>query len=288
MEIITHRGYKGRKAGTALALGYFDGLHIGHVAVIRAARRHAEAHGLDLAVFTFAPGSAAGLKGRQILPCGEKYGQLARLGVGYCFEPSFASLRALPPEAFFHRLLLERYAAKALFCGQNYGFGAARAGTVELLEELAGQAGIGLEVLPLAHWRGAPVSSTRIRRALAAGEMKSVHAMLGRVYEVSFSTDDIKPFREGPGFVLRRRWEGIQLPGEGVYATVTWVGGLRAPSVTRCKTEDPDGAEMVMETFTDGFSPAHLTAGELAVEFHRRLAGRADLSVSAAAAQGRV
>ena len=121
---------------TAVALGFFDGVHIGHQAVISAARDAAVAAGWQPAVFTFTQPSGQSTKGRQIITLDQKNHVLAELGVQYCFEPPFESFSALSPEAFFAEMLMGEYRAKALFCGENYGFGAKRAGNVQRLREL--------------------------------------------------------------------------------------------------------------------------------------------------------
>lgn len=274
MKIVTQNGYTGTKVGTALALGYFDGLHIGHELVISQAEKFADAHNLDRGVFTFAIDNDQSFKGRQILSFGEKHSELERIGVEYCFEPPFSSFKHLSPEAFFKEKLMGDYVAKALFCGENFGFGAKRAGTTALLQSLCEQHGIYLEIVPMAYWQGLPVSSTRIREALRLGQIEEANTMLGRPYEVDFPVQHGKKLGSTLGFPTMNQMfpTGLQPPAYGVYITATEIEGTRMPSATGYGTRPTvDGVGATCETFIPGYS-GDLYNKSVRVTFYKRIA----------------
>ena len=150
---------------SAVALGYFDGVHSGHRAVLGAAVTYAAQHGLTAAAFTFELPGNNSLKGGRILSLAQKHTRVAQLGIAQYWEPSFEEFRALSPEDFVRRVLVDCFHAKAVFCGDNFTFGAYAAGNVALLEQLCAPYGITVDVVPMAQYGGQTVSSTRIRAA---------------------------------------------------------------------------------------------------------------------------
>ena len=128
------------EGGTAVAMGYFDGIHIGHRAVIEGAVEWAKAHGAAPAVFTFKLPADSKMKGRRLLSTEDKHALIASLGVEYYLTPDFEAIKALSPEEFV-RGIVENCHARALFCGENFTFGAKAAGTPELLRTLCAPLG---------------------------------------------------------------------------------------------------------------------------------------------------
>lgn len=242
---------------TAVALGFFDGVHLGHRAVIDAARAAAQARGLKLAVFTFSQPPGQPLKGRQILTTDQKHEALEALGVHYCFEPPFDSFHSQTPRQFFEQMLMGEYRAEALACGDDFNFGAQRAGDTQLLQALCDQNGLTLSVVPTAIYGGAPVSSSRIRQAIATGDIPAASAMLGRPYEINY------PVRHGNhiggrlGFPTLNQLfpPEIQPPAYGVYISQVVLDGKVWPSATGYGTRPSvdDGAP-TCETFIPGYA----------------------------------
>ena len=172
--------------GSAVALGYFDGVHCGHRAVLGAAVECARAGGLTAAAFTFElPGSST-LKGGRILSLPQKHARVASLGIEEYQEAPFDEFRALTPEDFVQKVLVDCFNAKQLFCGDNFTFGARAAGNVERLRELCAPLGIGVHIVPMAQYGGQTVSSTRIRAALEEGRLDDANAMLGTPYAIDW------------------------------------------------------------------------------------------------------
>ena len=172
--------------GTAVAMGYFDGIHIGHRAVIDGAVQWARAHGAAPAVFTFRLPVDNKMKGKRLLSSADKHALIASLGVEYYLTPDFEEIKGLSPEQFV-RSIVENCHAKALFCGENFTFGAKAAGTPELLRKLCAPLGVEVVVVPMAQFEEKPVSSTRIRTALEGGDIPAANAMLGMPYAIRFA-----------------------------------------------------------------------------------------------------
>ena len=121
--------------GSAVAMGFFDGIHIGHRAVINGAVEWARAHGAAPAVFTFRLPTENKMKGKRLLSTEDKHALIASLGVEHYLCPDFEEIKAMTPEQFVLGIIRDCN-ARALFCGENFTFGARAAGTPELLRQL--------------------------------------------------------------------------------------------------------------------------------------------------------
>ncbi len=207
---------------SAVALGYFDGVHSGHRAVLGAAVTYAAQHGLTAAAFTFELPGNNSLKGGRILSLAQKHTRVAQLGIAQYWEPSFEEFRALSPEDFVRRVLVDCFHAKAVFCGDNFTFGAYAAGNVALLEQLCAPYGITVDVVPMARYGGQTVSSTRIRAALEEGRLDDANAMLGKPYAIDWAVTHGKGIGSGklgtPTINQNYPAEALQ-PCTGVYLT---------------------------------------------------------------------
>jgi len=171
--------------GTAVAMGFFDGIHIGHRAVIDGAVQWAKAHDAAPAVFTFKLPVVNKMKGRRLLSTADKHALIASLGVEYYLTPDFEEIKGLTPEQFVLGIVRDCN-ARALFCGENFTFGAKAAGNPELLRRLCEPLGVEVVVIPMAQFEEKPVSSTRIRTALEGGDIPAANAMLGMPYAIRF------------------------------------------------------------------------------------------------------
>lgn len=245
--------------GVCVALGYFDGVHLGHRLVLEHAAARARALGCDSAAFTFTPPADGSVKGKAILTPGEKERRIAALGIGHYICPPFEAFRALSPEEFVRDVLIGLFGARAVFCGDNFTFGKGRAGSAETLRGLCARYGVGVESLPLMERDGAPVSSSRIRACLAAGDIEAANAMLGEPYSVELPVRHGKRLGTALGFPTINQIypEGMQLPREGVYVTRVLLGGRWLAGATGLGTRPSvagGGTDVTCETFIPGFS----------------------------------
>ena len=173
------------KKGTAVAMGFFDGIHIGHRAVIESAVQWAKEHDAAPAVFTFKLPMVNKMKGKRLLSTADKHALIASLGVEYYLTPDFEEIKGLTPEQFVLGIVRDCN-ARALVCGENFTFGAKAAGNPELLRTLCAPLGVEVIVVPMAQFEEKPVSSTRIRTALEGGDIPAANAMLGMPYAIRF------------------------------------------------------------------------------------------------------
>lgn len=242
---------------TAVALGYFDGVHLGHRAVLCGAAEAARACGEIPAVFTFsAPPGAAG-KGRTLLTETEKRRRIADCGIEAYFCPPFESFHNLTPEQFVTTVLRDTLHARVVLCGDNFTFGAHKSGNVALLQTLCETQKIAVTIVPMATRGETTVSSTRIRACLEAGDLAEVNAMLGEPYTVDFPVQHGKKLGSTLGFPTLNQIYPPQmlLPKQGVYLTQTQIGDVWLPSATGLGTRPTvSGEGVTCETFIPGFT----------------------------------
>ncbi len=270
MKLVTARHSGVIAPPAAIALGRFDGVHIGHKQVLQAAAGYAKTHSLSLAVFTFTR-SVNGPS--QIATEEQKHLLLQQQGVKICYQPAFNSFCSLSPEEFFADMLLGEYNAKAIFCGENFFFGAQRKGDVQSLKAMCKHHNTYIEVMPLTSYNGMPASSSRIREALAAGQIEDVNAMLGREYEICFEVQHGKHLGTKLGFPTINQLFPPQLlsPAFGVYITAAEIDGQLWPSVTGYGTRPSvDNGAPSCETFIPGFK-GELYGKALPVRFYKKI-----------------
>ena len=262
------------EGGTAVAMGFFDGIHIGHRAVIDGAVAWAKAHGAAPAVFTFQLPTDNKMKGKRLLSTEDKHALIASLGVEYYLCPQFEEIRAMTPEQFVYGIVQDCQ-AKALFCGENFTFGAKAAGTPDLLRRLCAPLGVEVVVVPMTQFEEKPVSSTRIRTALEGGDIPAANAMLGMPYAIRFAVQHGAGLGHTLGVPTINQIypQGFQLPRFGIYITRTKIGEKWYPSATGLGTRptvNNDTSKVTCETFIPGFS-GDLYGADPVVEFHAYL-----------------
>jgi riboflavin kinase / FMN adenylyltransferase len=210
--------------GTLVAIGNFDGVHLGHCAVLAMARADAEARGLGLVVLTFFPHPAEVLgRGRQaaLTPIGRKVELLGRLApeLRVVVEPFTLELAGTSPRAFAEDLLAKALGARVVVVGQNFRFGRGREGDLAMLESLGRELGFDARAEPLAGDTVGPFSSSRIRASIAAGDLEAAESLLGRPHAISGTV----VHGDGRGRTIgipTANLDGVSeaLPPHGVYA----------------------------------------------------------------------
>lgn len=226
------------KAPLHLAVGMFDGVHRGHQAVIRLAVEAARAAGGTAGVLTFWPHPSVVLRPasptRVMQDPAAKAEVLVRLGVSLILtEPFSAGIAEVEAGSFVTWLQARLPGLAGLYVGENFRFGRGRQGDAALLVRTGREAGIAVVVAPPVLVDGTPVSSTRIRAQLAAGEMESVAALLGRPYASSGPVVPGKRLGRTLGFpTLNLVWSPPAAPRYGVYAVrVRGADGAVLPAV---------------------------------------------------------
>ncbi len=207
-----------------LAMGMFDGVHLGHRAVIDAAVRSARAENGPAAVLTFWPHPSALFRPehrtRMIQDGATKARVLGQLGIGAVItEPFTLEFAAIAADEFLPWLKERLPALAAVYVGENFRFGAKRQGDAKLLIESGRRLGIAVTSAPRVVVRGEAVSSTRIRGLLETGEMEAANTLFGFPY---FSEGVVTPGKRlgrTLGFpTLNVPWSPDLRPRFGVYA----------------------------------------------------------------------
>lgn len=186
---ITH-GFRPVGMPHAVTIGNFDGLHLGHQAMLARLKDVAQVRGLPTCVLSFEPHPREFFAPEQaparLSTLREKAECLQRVGIDrlhvFRFDRAFATLS---PEAFIEKVLGTTLQAKYVLVGDDFRYGAKRAGDFALLREKGQSLGFDAESLPTVEVTGERASSTAVRQALAAGELEHAARLLGRPYSIS-------------------------------------------------------------------------------------------------------
>ena len=222
-----------------VTVGTFDGVHRGHWEVLREIGRRARAVGGRSVLVTFHPHPLRVVRPEHAPPLlttlAEKREILAESGLEYVvFVPFTRTLQRYPARRFVDEILIGRVGMDELVIGHDHGFGRDREGGVDTLREIGGELGFAVDVVEAFHAEGAPVSSSRIRRLLAAGEAAAAARLLGRPYRLEGVVGRGERKGRELGFPTANVEIGDpekMLPLEGVYAARGWVRGRRVPGL---------------------------------------------------------
>jgi len=173
---------------TCLVLGNFDGVHVGHQAIVAAARAEAQRLGVDLTAITFEPHPRTvidpGLDFRLISTFELRRRLLVKRGIDRLWVITFDErLRRMSPDAFMDRVR-ERILIRAMVVGPSFSIGKGQEGRLAFLRGYAARAGFSVLVVDPLNWNGEPVSSSAVRTQLEAGNLPAVSSMLGRPLQV--------------------------------------------------------------------------------------------------------
>lgn len=262
--------------GTAVALGNFDGLHLGHMAVLEEALKYKKS-GLLPTVVLFDIHPKELLKKEKVSRLMTSYDTEKILSsMGFSIKKiSFLKVKDYTPQEFFEKVLSDELNAKALCCGFNYSFGKNGKGNSGTLMELCEKAGIECKVAPEKIIDSKTVSSTEIRNYLINGEPEKAAAMLGRNY--SFTSVVIHGDQRGRelGFPTanQRIDESLVVPKYGVYETRVTVAEKTYKGVTNIGIRPTYLLDTAMsETNIIGFS-GDIYGKEITIELVRYLRG---------------
>jgi riboflavin kinase/FMN adenylyltransferase len=211
--------------GTVVAIGNFDGVHVGHQMVLRDVVARAKELGLSSYVLTFDPHPSVVL-GREaplLLTTLERRAALVRrLGVtGVVVRHFDRAFAGWSPERFAEELLVKTLHAKRVVVGENFGFGAKRAGNAAVLEKLGAQLGFEAHAHPPAHDAKGSFSSSRARQAVAAGDLDEAYLVLSRWHSLSGVVVEGAKLGRTLGFPTANLGDIPEmLPADGIYAVL--------------------------------------------------------------------
>jgi riboflavin kinase/FMN adenylyltransferase len=280
MQIFTDwRAVPEAARGATIALGNFDGVHLGHGHLIRAA--HAARPSAPLAVLTFEPHPRELFRPDdppfRLSLAGDRAAALQAMGVKLLYQLPFdAAFSRLSAEAFVSDVLYQGLGAAHLCCGPGFAFGHRRRGDLVFLAQRAEALGMGLTVVPPFGDSDGPLSSTRIRRALQDGYPERATVELGRPWAIRGVVAHGDKRGRTIGFPTANIALGRHLePARGVYAvTVRLADGSAHPGVANIGRRPTvnDGAESRVEAHIFDFD-ADLYGQEVCVALHAFLRG---------------
>jgi len=260
-------------------VGFFDGVHLGHQAVLARAVEAARERGIRSVAITFdrhprevlTPGSEP-----RLLTTVERKASLVEAAgidalVVLLFDRDFS---LIPAEAFVEDTLVGGAHARHAVMGANFTFGFKARGTMETLPELGAPFGLTAEAVPLVEVDGRTVSSTSIREALAAGDLEWPSVALGRRFVLDGEVVTGHGRGKGLGYPTAnlRTWPRLLLPGQGIYVGVAEHLGRRYRTALDVGTNPTFGVEPLhVEAFLLDYEGADLPGEPLSIEFWARL-----------------
>lgn len=267
----------GLSVHTALTIGNFDGVHLGHRKILRSVVEHSRATSCIATAITFSPHPLAVLRPGAAPPLIESLEQRLRhfeeLGLDAALVLQFDhGLASLSPENFVRRILCDTLRTKCVFIGEEFRFGNKQAGDVALLRDLGRSLGFDVHCIPRVNVRGTIVSSSAVRKAVAEGNVSRAVRLLGRPFALEGE------IRSGTGTGHKVLFPTLNLstgqevlPAHGVYATETVVEAKLYRSATNVGVRPTfDGTHLTIESHLFDFS-RHATKGAMEVRFWHRL-----------------
>ncbi|HEV3473895.1 MAG TPA: bifunctional riboflavin kinase/FAD synthetase [Actinomycetota bacterium] len=278
MDVVSARELDPAAGPSAVTIGFFDGVHRGHQAVIRRAVEVARERSLRAVVITFDRHPLQTLSPGKVPPLltalRRKAELIEALGVELLVVLEFTEeVSRWSPEEFVERTLVGGLAAGHVVVGTNFTFGHRAAGNFEVLSDLGRQRGFAVEAMGMFKVDGRPVSSTSIRESLAEGDLTWPDRALGRRYVVDGTVVPGAGRGRALGFRTAnlRTPDGILLPGRGVYAGRAAVGDRGWPAAINVGINPTFGGEPLhLEAHLLDFD-GDLLGSVMAVEFWQRL-----------------
>jgi len=250
----------------AVALGNFDGVHMGHQRLLEETVKAAHALGGDAVAYTFDPHPAQvlapNLAPRLITGRERKLELIAAAGIDVCIvEPFDKELASLSPDAFLKRVLVDVIGTRHVVVGYDFTYGRERAGTTGMLCAFGDQHGFATQVVDQVAVDGIVASSTKVRNFVASGKFEGARLLLGRNFDYD-------------GFVVRGAGRGRTI---GIPTANLEVGPLIGPMLLpprgvyaiRAQVVDAEEPNRVVPGVANlGFNPTFVSDGELSLEVH--------------------
>ena len=271
-----------KKQRRVIALGFFDGVHLGHGALLRAVKEAADRLDARPCAFTFDKSPTAVITGQSVplLSTVEDRVRLMRrhYGIEEVVVAPFDAMQRMDWEDFVRRYLAEDLGVVHVVAGHDFHFGYMGKGNPDRLREKCRELGMGCDIIEKVEQDGITISSTYIRTLVAQGEMERAAQFLGHPHSLTQTVTHGKGIGHSAlGFptVNLRVPEGVIVPAFGVYATRVWFDGQSRAAVTnvgvRPTVQDNDG-RVTVEGFILDFD-GDLYSHQVRMEFCKRLRG---------------
>lgn len=238
---------------TAIALGTFDGVHIGHRAVLKAASKHKNSIAL---VFSLPPKSFFTKNGIVITDNQRKAELIKEIGIENTEFLDFNCVKDISAQDFFAHIV-KRYNPESIYCGENYTFGKNALGNVELLKALCKESNINLNVCKAVEYNGKVVSSSYIRELLKEGNIVRANELL--LSDFSFTAEVVHGDKRGRtiGFpTINQQYPTVSAElKRGVYKSYVVINGKKYDCISNIGIRPTYKSDTVLcETYIKGFS----------------------------------
>ena len=265
-----------------IALGFFDGVHLGHGALLQTVRKKAEELGAVPAAFTFDKSPTAVITGQAVPLLSTVDDRILLMrkcyGIQEAVVAPFDAMQRMDWADFVARYLVGELGVVHVVAGHDFHFGYMGKGNPTRLRAKCAELGVGCDIIQKVEQDGITISSTYIRNLVAQGEMERAVEFLGHPHILTQQVGHGKGIGHSAlGFptVNLRIPDGVIVPAFGVYATQIWVDGQRRAAVTNVRVrptvKDNDG-RITVEGFILDFD-GDLYGRQVRMEFHKRLRG---------------
>ncbi len=234
LSVSDKTDHTNRSRGSVIAIGNFDGFHLGHRKIIEHLKQIAREKSLHAVILTFTPNPRVYFKKEfpLIHTDAQKRKMLENLDVDQVVIMNFNEIAEMSDERFLREVLIEKYNMKHMVMGENFRFGKGRKGDIEFLELRARQWGFGLTVVKSVTLDQHRISSTAIREKLSQAKIEEANRMLGRCYSIEGVVVEGDKVGTGLGFpTINLETENTLLP-EGVFKTRVEIEGKTHASIT--------------------------------------------------------
>jgi riboflavin kinase/FMN adenylyltransferase len=255
MEVI--KGFKKFEyfpGGSILAIGNFDGIHLGHQKILQLLEEKAKKYALPSIVLTFSPHpeKILGTKiVKMIQTLDQRVREIEKFGIEAVlvvpFDEKFSSLSG---QDFIKKIVVNTLKAKEVIVGENFRFGKNREGDVSLLRQSASRFNFQVHSIPSVVKDGMAVSSSLIRSSLQEGKIEIANDLLGRSYEIEGSVIKGKSRGKALGFPTANIETENEIIPPGVFISTAWIDSKSFPSLTNVGNRPTfDQNETIIESF---------------------------------------
>jgi len=279
MKVITKKKSLESKSAPVITLGNFDGIHLGHQKILASVIKRAKALGAPSLVYTFDPHPlkivAPEKSPALIFGLEDKKALIEAAGIDYLVLARFTEeLAATAPDEFAEKVIVDRLKAVEVLVGENFSFGRGRSGGIVHLKELGEKLGFVVRAVAPCKRSGSMVSSSRIRACVLEGMVQEAGALLGRPFFIRGKVVTGDSVGRELGFPTANiEAQSELIPGDGVYAAMTTIGGNRFKgmvNIGNCPTFG--GKSRKIEIHIMGFN-REIYGDNISVEFLKRLRG---------------
>jgi len=266
-----------KEDGTAIAIGNFDGLHLGHMEIMNTLKKVSKEHSLKSVCYTFESHPVNIIKGKNALKLiadnSQKEELVASCNIDTLFFEDFLAVKDIPAKDFVKEILVDKLNMKVVVVGLHNHYGKNSEGDIKLLRELGQKYGFLVYMVKLLYIDDVMCSSTKVREYISGGEIEKANKILGRNFKIAGTVVKHKELGKTIGFPTANIMpkSDMLMPQKAVYATSCRVGEKIYKSITNvgdCPTVDDNTVSF--ETHIIDFAE-DIYGEEIIVDFHNKM-----------------